>query len=882
MRKETVHRTTPDPEIAEDLYGIVYRLDALGCVTFINSAGLSVLECSADEVLGKHFSVFLPDDKREQTVAHYANCISEQRAHDYYEVPWLSSAGELTYFGQYTSFKYKDGYFAGAAVIAHCITEQKESALEQQTTNQRLSRLVSSLDDAILVEDETSHIHLVNQQFCDLFGIPAPPDALKGADCSQAAEQSKALFKDPEGFVKRIEELLQARERVVGEVIEMADGRIVERSYIPVFLDSDYKGHLWRYTDVSHRHHIQRRLEEQEEKYRKILENMNLGILEVDNHDRIVRVYDAMQRLTGYSEEELLGRRASEVFIPKGTDPGMADKLRDRQQKKSDIYSATLRKKDGNHIEVLISGAPIVSRGEVVGSIGIHYDITELITVQRDLRIAKQQAEEVQRKEKELRQRITHELKLPLEAMRSMVDPLAESLKNSIHAHHLRLVRDTSELLHQTVLESFNDESGDDPSTVEVATDIASLSATLVGVMRALPQRPDLEINEQVDGEPAPRFTFNRALLFQSLLNLMSFVKTQLKGGEIALGYFLELADDDQERYVTFTITGKGGFTKKTGALIRSMVAAPEQLPDELRVARALIDQLNGELAIEQPESNLLQLSCSFRMTLASTEEEAADGKEADIRNLRILVLEKTVLNREYLQLLFNRWEVEHVVTDDPKKALALQRTQPFAVVLTDLNLPEVKSGAVASAIRAFEREKKLHASQIIALSSFAQIELPEALRGEGVTEVVQKPFKPSTLRQLLERLVQQVPQDDDDPFERFRVLETNYFTSKEQLMKLTAYFAEDIEDYKAISARCLAEEDIKGLRQRIHKIRPSFSMTAMDRSFALATTIEEGIDRAQLDAETLRKLHDELLSVLDNEYAGLKKYVELRAAEDD
>jgi len=82
----------------------------------------------------------------------------------------------------------------------------------------------------------------------------APIKALIGADCSQAAEQSKRLFANPEAFVRRVAEILQARQKVTEELLEMADGHWLERDYIPIFVENTYFGHLWKYRDVTERH----------------------------------------------------------------------------------------------------------------------------------------------------------------------------------------------------------------------------------------------------------------------------------------------------------------------------------------------------------------------------------------------------------------------------------------------------------------------------------------------------------------------------------------------------------------------------------------------------------------------------------------------------
>ena len=93
-----------------------------------------------------------------------------------------------------------------------------------------------------------------------MFGIPVAPDLLLGADCSDSAEQSKGMFTDPELFVSRIETILNEKTTVTGEELELADGRIFERDYIPIFLDGRFLGNLWQYRDTTARMNIERDL----------------------------------------------------------------------------------------------------------------------------------------------------------------------------------------------------------------------------------------------------------------------------------------------------------------------------------------------------------------------------------------------------------------------------------------------------------------------------------------------------------------------------------------------------------------------------------------------------------------------------------------------
>lgn len=124
----------------------------------------------------------------------------------------------------------------------------------------RYQTLITKLNDAILVEDKNRSISLVNQAFCDLFNIPAPPEALIGSDCSDAAEQSKHLFTDPEGFVQGVQTVLENRQPVFNTYLELTNGTKLERDYIPAFDQDSYLGHMWVYKDLTHHYQLEHEL----------------------------------------------------------------------------------------------------------------------------------------------------------------------------------------------------------------------------------------------------------------------------------------------------------------------------------------------------------------------------------------------------------------------------------------------------------------------------------------------------------------------------------------------------------------------------------------------------------------------------------------------
>jgi diguanylate cyclase (GGDEF)-like protein/PAS domain S-box-containing protein len=133
------------------------------------------------------------------------------------------------------------------------ITKDKLAELALEESESRLRILIERFPGGVMVENADRQVVLTNQEFCDIFGIPMSPQALVGIDCRNSAEQVKELFAEPDEFVHRVEEVLAQGRLVLDEVINMADGRVLERHYIPVHIEGEYSGHVWIYRDITER-----------------------------------------------------------------------------------------------------------------------------------------------------------------------------------------------------------------------------------------------------------------------------------------------------------------------------------------------------------------------------------------------------------------------------------------------------------------------------------------------------------------------------------------------------------------------------------------------------------------------------------------------------
>ena len=258
--------------------------------------------------------------------------------------------------------------------------EKSNKEIELDITRNRLQLIFESSSDAKAIESIDGYIEQVSHAFLDLFKIPVSQISnIIGADCESARNMLKMMFADEKTFSERIEEIINNGEKVIDEILELKDGRILSRDYNPIFKDGKPTAHLWTYKDVTLIVNYDKSLQFESKKYKSIIENMNLGLMEVDNNETILNVNNAFSKMCGYSPEELVGFKARDILLDDKKQEYMQQKVISRQEGVKDLYEMEILTKTGETKYWLISGGPNTNiNGEIIGSIGIHLDITEL------------------------------------------------------------------------------------------------------------------------------------------------------------------------------------------------------------------------------------------------------------------------------------------------------------------------------------------------------------------------------------------------------------------------------------------------------------------------------------------------------------------------
>ena len=117
-------------------------------------------------------------------------------------------------------------------------------------------------------------------------------------------------------------------------------------SIIPIYnAESAVIKYMFISFDITEEKKAKESLIRNEEKYRSIILNMNLGLLEVDLDENIIMANQSFCDMSGYSKIELIGKNTSDVILNPETILVIDEKNILRKNKQSDVYELSVLKK---------------------------------------------------------------------------------------------------------------------------------------------------------------------------------------------------------------------------------------------------------------------------------------------------------------------------------------------------------------------------------------------------------------------------------------------------------------------------------------------------------------------------------------------------------
>jgi PAS domain S-box-containing protein len=250
--------------LMENLQEVVFQTDSAGQWTFLNHTWTEITGFTSAESIGKNLLEFVHPDDRQILVDLLQRLVQRQREYCRHELRFLTKENRCCWLEVYMRVTLDaNDAIDGTTGTLNDITHRKQAEATLQTMTSRLTALIENLQVGVLVEDDDRRVALVNQKFCQMLNLSSSPTLLLGVHCGIGVQRIKHLFVDPDQFAARIDQILQAQAPVAAEELLLADGRIWERSYVPIALEAGIQGHLWKYADITDRRRSELALEHQ-------------------------------------------------------------------------------------------------------------------------------------------------------------------------------------------------------------------------------------------------------------------------------------------------------------------------------------------------------------------------------------------------------------------------------------------------------------------------------------------------------------------------------------------------------------------------------------------------------------------------------------------
>jgi PAS domain S-box-containing protein len=642
----------------------------------------------------------------------------------------------------------------GYNISLHDITRRKkaEALLEQILHTQE--QIINNLPVGLLVTNMEGEVTSVNPPFFEIFQNCNSEEDLKNF-------RYEDHFLNPEKEVERVLELNSKMKVVTNDVLFLKDGKVVSRDFVPIIYGGKPISKLWTFKDITDAYNAHVAIKASEQRYRGVIENLSLGILEWNPEKKVVSVYPSFLKISEADPVKILGRKASDLFVAK------VDLFDEQEQ--AVAAEVMLNIPGVKNKWMLISTVPVYESGQHLrGYLSVLYDITERKKMEEELREAKQRALDDRDYERYFLANMSHEIRTPLNAIAGMTHLLKNTTLSSTQKQYVdSLESSTDTLLH--LLNDILDISKMEAGQMDLDSREFNLNALcheLVEAHRARIKGEPVQLMLQFDKRIDHAVIGDPVRLRQILGNLLSNACKFTKEGAIVLE--LNLIENKWESYhIKFAVhdTGIGIPAEKQKHIFERFKQADAATGNEfggtglgLSIVKQLVELHGGFIEVESEVGE--GSTFSFMIDLKKSPTKAAElevaenqkdkvGKE--LQNGKFLVVDDNPTNLKLMARLFETWGCKYQLAMSGNEAIVKTREERFDLVLMDLRMPGMDGCETTRRMRrdALNQNRK---TPIIALSAAILPDDRKQALLAGMDDFMPKPFSPPQLLECLHR----------------------------------------------------------------------------------------------------------------------------------
>lgn len=624
-------------------------------------------------------------------------------------------------------------------------------------------------------------------------------------------------------------------------------------------------------------------IQKEAEKLALVAEKTDNAILITDPLGRIEWGNQSFENLTGYTIQEVLGKK-----------PGTFLQGPETSQETVSLISAHLRAhrsfrtelinyhKSGRPYWVELSVQPVyTSEGQLQYYIAVENNIDDRKQKEAELKEAWEKAEEGSRIKQEFLSVISHEIRTPLNAITGMTDLLRQTALTNSQKEYIQNIRLSSDNLKAIIDGIF------DLSSIEAGKlSIQSIPFNLKQLLQNIISGNEFKAEEKGIGlflkfDPRAEVSLigDPVRLSQALLHLISNAIKFTSVGRINLE--LRLVSRMQNALVAEFIvedTGKGisphlqekifeEFTQEDSSHSRKYGGTGLGLS----ISKRLVELMGGELRLKSRvgQGTTVSFIIGFPLHEGQLEESFTETSptSSTLIGKKILLVEDNAMNQFFARKLLEGWGMEVSLAENGHQAISKYQEKFFDLILMDIQMPEMDGIEATQVIRQSNKD-----IPIIALTALTLKGETDRLLELGFSDLLSKPFDAEVLFKKLIKLIVHarrfsLQMDNKQTKSKEALFSTHLLhqmmkDNPAQVQRMERLFMDQAESAVKEFAKGLLLHDWTMIAQEAHKIKASIDILQI-HSLKRPIRLVESAARGQVSSDDLILNTEEIIRTL-------------------